>query len=118
ELVKTPKEAVALLERIGGVFADRLGAPGQAAAIWQEILALDPQHGKALRTLRELLAQAQDWAGLEQLYGKLGQDDELVDALVVIADRSDDRKARAAIMERAALLAQRRGKASKRSDAA
>jgi tetratricopeptide (TPR) repeat protein len=117
-LAGTPKEAVALLERIGGVFADRLGAPGQAAAIWQEILALDPNHGKALRTLRELLAQAQDWAGLEELYGKLGQEDELVDALVAIADRSDDRKARTAIMERAALLAQRRGKTSKRSDAA
>jgi tetratricopeptide (TPR) repeat protein len=118
ELAKAPKEAVALLERLGGVFADRLGAPGQAAAIWQEILALDPNHGKALRTLRELLAQAQDWDGLEQLYGKLGQDDELVDALVVIADRSDDRRARAAIMERAALLAQRRSKTAKRGDGA
>jgi tetratricopeptide (TPR) repeat protein len=117
ELARTNKEAVTLLERLGAVFADRLAAPAQAAAIWQEILALDPQHGKALRTLRELLAQAQDWEGLEKLYGQLGQDDELVDALVVIADRSDDRKARAAMMERAALLAQRRAKTAKRSDA-
>jgi tetratricopeptide (TPR) repeat protein len=117
ELVSRPVDAVHLLERLGAVFADRLGAPGHAAAIWQEILELDPQHGKALRTLRELLAHAQDWDGLEKLYARLGQEDELVDALVAIADRGDDRRTRAAIMERAAKLAKARVAGAKRADA-
>ncbi len=105
----TPAEAIALLEKIGAILADRVGAPAQAASVWQEILGLDPNHGKALRTLRELLAAARDWDGLEALYARLGHEDELVEALMAIADRTDDRAARAALYERAATAAQRRG---------
>ena len=90
------KDAIALLEKLGQVYSDRLGAPQQAAAAWKEVLDIEPNHAKALRTLRELYAMAGDFAGLEQLYAKLGQEDELVEALLAIADRLDAKAAAAA----------------------
>ncbi len=104
----TPAEAVSLLEKLGALLADRVGAPAQAAEVFAEILKLDPAHTRALRTLRELYAAAGDYDGLERLYGELGQWDELVDALGTIADRLDDRPARLAVLARAAAIAQRR----------
>jgi tetratricopeptide (TPR) repeat protein len=114
--VTTAAQAVPILERLGALFADRVGAPAQAASVLREILDLDATHGKALRTLRELYAQAADYDGLEQLYGGLGQWDELIDALVGIADRMDDRATRLAVLERAAAVAQRRIEESGRLD--
>lgn len=105
----SPAEAVALLEKQGALLADRVGAPAQAAAAFAEILRLDPTHGKALRTLRELYAAAGDWDGLERLYGGLEQWDELCDALVALGDRQDDREARLALFRRAAAVAERKG---------
>ncbi|HEX2688657.1 MAG TPA: hypothetical protein VHN14_18675, partial [Kofleriaceae bacterium] len=104
----TGKEAIALLEKLGQVYADRLAAPQQAAAAWQDILEIEPAHAKALRTLRELYANAGDFAGLERLYARLGQQEELVDALLGIADRLEARSARLPLVERAAQLAQQR----------
>ncbi len=105
---RSKAEAVALLEKLGALLADRVGAPAQGAQAFAAILELDPSHGKALRTLRELYAAAGDWDGLERLYGKLGQWDELIDALVAMGDRSDDRAARLALFRRAATVAQTR----------
>ncbi len=102
------KEAIALLEKLGQVYADRLLAPQQAATAWREILEIEPNHAKALRTLRELYAMAGDFAGLEALYAKLGQEDELVEALLAIADRLDAKSARLPLVERAAQLAAKR----------
>ena len=107
------KEAVALLEKHGQIYADRAGAPLQAATAWQKILELEPNHAKALRTLRELYASAGDFAGLEKLYAKLGQEDELVEALLAIADRIDAKDKRLPLVERAAQLAQQRAELAK-----
>ncbi|HUQ07321.1 MAG TPA: hypothetical protein VM261_32740, partial [Kofleriaceae bacterium] len=104
-----PQDAVALLEKQGALLADRVGAPAQAAEAFADILKLDPGHTKALRTLRELYAAAQDWDGLERLYGGLNQWDELSDALVALGDRQDDRTARLALFRRAAAVAEKKG---------
>jgi golgin subfamily B member 1 len=109
----TGKEAIALLEKLGQIYADRLAAPQQAAAAWQDILDIEPAHAKALRTLRELYANAGDFAGLERLYARLGQQEELVDALLGIADRLEAKAARLPLIERAAQLAQQRADAAK-----
>src|SRR5258706_3202271 len=45
------KDAIALYEKLGQVYSDRLGAPQAAAAAWQQILDLEPTPAKALRTL-------------------------------------------------------------------
>ena len=108
---KTPpaaKDAVTLLEKLGQIYTERLQAPAQAAVAWKEILELEPHHAKALRTLRELYAMAGDFVGLEQLYARLGQQEELVDALLAIADRIDGKAQRLPLVERSAHLAQER----------
>jgi len=102
------KEAIQLLEKLGQVYSDRLAAPQQGASAWKEVLDLEPNHAKALRTLRELYAMAGDFVGLEMLYSKLGQEDELVEALLSIADRIESKAARLPLVERAAQLAQKR----------
>ena len=111
------KEAITLLEKLGQVYADRLGAPQQAAGAWQQVLELEPGHAKALRTLRELYALAGDFAGLETLYARLGQEEELVEALLAIADRIDEKAKRLPLVERAAQLAQKRADAAKEEPA-
>ncbi|HEY4242433.1 MAG TPA: tetratricopeptide repeat protein [Kofleriaceae bacterium] len=105
------KDAIALLEKLGQVYAERLAAPQQAAEAWQDVLAIEPGHARALRTLRELYATAGDFAGLERLYAKLGQEEELVDALLGIADRIEAKAQRLPLVERAAQLAQQRADA-------
>lgn len=118
QLARDTKEAVGILERLGAVYSDRLGATAQAAAIWQEILDLDPQHGKALRTLRELYAAAGDYDGLERLYARIGMADDVVEALLGVADRLEGKTTRLPIVERAAVLADKRAAESNRPDAA
>jgi tetratricopeptide (TPR) repeat protein len=105
------KDAIAIYERLGQIYADRLQAPAQAANAWQLILDIEPGHAKALRTLRELYATAGDFNGLEKLYAKLGQEEELVEALLGIADRLDSKAQRLPLVERAAQLAQQRADA-------
>jgi tetratricopeptide (TPR) repeat protein len=113
-----PKEAIALLEKLGQVYADRLAAPQAAADVWQQVIDLDPTHARALRTLRELYATAGDFHGLERLYARLGQEEELVDALLAIADRLESKAQRLPLVERAAQLAQQRADASPAAAAA
>ncbi|MGN6106737.1 MAG: hypothetical protein ACTHU0_16640, partial [Kofleriaceae bacterium] len=106
------REAIAMLEKLGQVYADRIGAPQAAAEAWQQVLELEPGHAKALRTLRELYATAGDFHGLEKLYARLGQEEELVDALLAIADRLESKAQRLPLVERAAQLAQQRADAA------
>lgn len=111
------KEVITLLEKLGQIFADRIGSPALAAAQWQRVLDLEPGHAKALRTLRELYATAGDFAGLEKLYARLGQEGELVEALLAIADRMDAKAQRLPLVERAAQLAQHHAESSKEGPA-
>jgi tetratricopeptide (TPR) repeat protein len=114
-LLKDPekkKETIALLEKLGQVYADRLSAPQAGANVWQQVLELDPNHARGLRTLRELYAMAGDFAGLEKLYARLGQEEELVEALLGIADRLEAKQQRLPLVERAAQIAQQRAEAA------
>ena len=107
-----PKEAIALLEKLGQIYSDRLAAPKAAAEVWTQVLDHEPAHARALRTLRELYATAGDFHGLERLYARLGQEEELVDALLAIADRLEGKAQRLPLVERAAQLAQQRADAA------
>lgn len=100
-----PRAASAILERLGTLYAERLGAAAQAAAAFQEILTIQPGHTKALRVLRELHAQAGDLEALERLYGGLGAWDDLVEVLHGVAERTADNAQKLRVLERAAELA-------------
>ncbi len=100
-----PKATATLLEKLGSVYADKLAAPAQAAAVLRDVLAQNPGNAKALRVLRDLYAQAGDLAALEDMYGSLGQWDELLDVLHGLADRSPDVDRKLEILARIATLA-------------
>lgn len=97
--------AVQILERLGSLLAERLGAPDEAAVVYREILELEPANGRALRTLRELYAHSGSFAELEAMFAELGQWSELVDSLSTIADRVTDHDRKVALLLRAAQIA-------------
>lgn len=107
-LVGDAKIALALQEKIAALWSDRLNAPAQAAAVWRQVLSLEPAHQKALRVLRDLYVAASDYQGMERLYRELGQDDELPEALLNLADRQEDAAQKLFLVERAADFAQAR----------
>jgi golgin subfamily B member 1 len=96
---------IANLERLGAIFADKLAAPQHAMGPLRAILEIEPNHPKALRSLRQLHAAAGDSRALEELYGGLGQWDELVDALSSMADRAGSREQQLHLLIRAAEIA-------------
>jgi tetratricopeptide (TPR) repeat protein len=101
------RAAVAVLERLGTLYAEKLEGPQQAAAAFDEVLRLQPGHTKALRVLRELYAQAGDLDALERLYGGLGAWEELIEVWSAVAERSESEK-KLAILQRAAKIAEER----------
>ncbi|MFH0899561.1 MAG: hypothetical protein V2A73_02905, partial [Pseudomonadota bacterium] len=100
-----PKAAVAILERLGTVYAEKLDAPGQAAEVFREILSLQRGHSRAVRVLRDLYAHAGDYDALEELYGSLGAWDDLLEVLHGIVDRLADIAQKMAVLQRIARIA-------------
>ncbi len=100
------KLAVPLLEKIGAIAADKLEAPAQAAEAYQEVLRLVPAHGKSVRVLRDLYAQAGDLDSLERLFAQLNAHDELIEVLHGLVDRTQGNDQKLAILNRIASLAQ------------
>ncbi len=109
------KAQVALLERIGLLYTERLSAPEQAIAAYQEIVKIQPSHQKAMRTLRELYAQGGRFAELEKLYAEQGQWEELCEVLLSVAERVADNALKLQLYFRVAEIAQRELKAPERA---
>jgi len=109
------KNQVVLLERIGTLYAEKLQAPEQAIAAYQEIVRKMPTHPKAMRTLRELFAQGQRWADLEQLYGSQGQWEELCEVLLSAAERVSDGAKRVSLYAKVAEVAEQKLKSPERA---
>ncbi|HEY3359783.1 MAG TPA: tetratricopeptide repeat protein [Polyangia bacterium] len=85
-----PRVQLALCEKLGTIFAERLDAPVKAAEVWRDALKLQPGHPRALRVLRELYAQSGQFEALESLFAASGAWEELVDTLHQVADRADE----------------------------
>ena len=85
-------EAVELLEQLGEIYTNRVRAVENAINVWDDLLTLDPGHGKARAVLRELLVQEQRWEALERLFVARGEYSELAETLTTAADRTDDRE--------------------------
>ncbi|MBI4512241.1 MAG: tetratricopeptide repeat protein [Deltaproteobacteria bacterium] len=95
-----PKAAVAILERLGALYVEKLEAPALAARVFQEILTLNPGHARAIRLLRELHAQAGDLDSLEALYASLGAWDDLFEVLFSVAERASENDKKLSVLER------------------
>lgn len=104
----TDQGRVQLLGKLAGLYQERLRDPKRAAAAYQEILALQPGHPKAIRMLKESFLAAGDFPALERLYESQNDWEGLVESLGVAADRTDDRALRVELSFKAARIYEER----------
>lgn len=97
-------DPIKVLQKLGGVYGDRLEDQAKAAATWKRILEIDPKNGRALRTLREAFLKGEDWDGLHALYADAEDWEGLVDVLGSAAERTDAAETKKELSFRAAKI--------------
>lgn len=93
---------MALLQKLGMVYADRLKDSEATTRTWKRVLEVSPGNNRALRVLRETYMNAGDLDGLEELYSSQNDWEGLVDFLSSAADKTDDPDAKVRMSFRAA----------------
>ncbi len=81
---------LAVLQKLGALYADRLDDQAGAMRTWRRVLELSPGHAKATRVLRDGHLAMGDYDGLELLYGKNDDWEGLVEVLSGAADKTPD----------------------------
>jgi tetratricopeptide (TPR) repeat protein len=89
-LADNDQARLAVLQKLGGVYADRLADQAGAAKTWRRVLEIQPGHPKALRVLRDSCLAANDFDGLEELYASQSDWEGLAEVLSSAADRAAD----------------------------
>ncbi len=84
------KAKLALLQKLGVLYSDRLDDTEASNRAWRRVLELSPGHKRALRVLRQAYVAAADWDGLEELYSSQNDWEGLADCLSSTADRIDE----------------------------
>jgi len=95
---------LAILQKLGTVYSDRLKDAARATDTWKRVLELSPGHAKALRVLREAYVAGGDFDGLEALYASQGDWDGLADFLSSSADKASDADQKIELSFRAAAV--------------
>ncbi len=90
ELTDEPSTKVAVLQKLGTVYAEHLADKKAAVRVWERVLELQPGHHRALRVLRDSLLEASDYDGLERLYASQNDWESLAEVLSNAADRQPD----------------------------
>ncbi|HEX2677090.1 MAG TPA: hypothetical protein VHM19_10635, partial [Polyangiales bacterium] len=93
---------IRVLQKLALLHAERLNDPAGAMQCWRRILAIEPKHGRALRSVRDALLKARDWDGLEALYVGVRDFEGLVDVLSHEADTTTDAELKIALSFRTA----------------
>src|SRR5262249_2012341 len=93
---------LAVLQKLGTVYADHVGDHQGAVRAWRRVLDLQPGHQRALRVLRDSYLLAGDFAGLEELYASQGDWEGLAEVLSNTADRAKDSKTKVELSYKAA----------------
>ena len=81
---------LAILQKLGGVYSDRLQDHAGSLRVWRRVLDLSPGQPKALRIVRESYLAMNDWDGLTGLYATSNDWDGLAEVLSSQADRIVD----------------------------
>ncbi len=90
ELADDPQARLVILQKLGGVYSDRLQDHSGALRVWRRVLDLSPGHAKALRILRESYLAMNDFDGLTDLYASTSDWEGLAEVLSSTADRAAD----------------------------
>jgi tetratricopeptide (TPR) repeat protein len=79
---------LAVLQKLGSVYADRLHDSPMAMSAWRRVLSIQPGHAKALRVLRDSYLGIGDYDGLTELYAENGDWEALAEVLSGAADKT------------------------------
>jgi tetratricopeptide (TPR) repeat protein len=101
-LTEDPAAKLAVLQKLGTVFAERLQDHAGSLRVWRRVLELSPGHTTALRILRESYLAIGDFDGLTELYAQSKDWEGLVEVLSSAADRASDLSAKVDLSFRAA----------------
>ncbi|WP_394820879.1 tetratricopeptide repeat protein [Pendulispora albinea] len=93
---------LAILQKLGSIYADRLHDPKGSMRAWRRVLDLSPGHPKALRVLRDTFLANADYDGLTELYATTEDFEGLAEVLSSAADRTPDPDAKIELSYRAA----------------
>ena len=93
---------IAVLQKLGGVYADRLSDPRRAAGAWRRVLDIRPDHTRAMRVLRDAYLAAGDFDAIAELYGQSEDWEGLAEVLSSAADRTDSTDVKVDLSFRAA----------------
>src|SRR5690606_2627305 len=65
---REPKGQVALLQKLGVLYAEHLNDATSAMSAWKRVLEIEPKHSRAMRVLRDHLLEVEAYDGLTDLY--------------------------------------------------
>jgi tetratricopeptide (TPR) repeat protein/Tfp pilus assembly protein PilF len=98
------KDKLSLLQKLGVLYADKIGDQDKAQGAWRRVLEHEPGHKRALRVLRQSFVSNKDWDGLTQLYSSQDDFEGLADFLSTTADKSKDEADKVTLSFRAATV--------------
>jgi tetratricopeptide (TPR) repeat protein len=106
---------LSILQKLGGVYTDRLHDVEGAKKAWRRVLDLQPGHPKALRVLRDSFVAQGDYDGLTELYETQNDFEGLAEVLSSAADRTTDAGLKVDLSYRAAEVYVQKLKAPERA---
>lgn len=115
ELAREDAARLVILQKLGGVYAERLNDAAGALRTWRRVLDLSPGHAKATRILRDSYVSLGDYDGLTELYAQTSDWDGLVEVLSGAADRVSDPEVKVELSFRAAEVYEERLNAPERA---
>ncbi|HKP59235.1 MAG TPA: tetratricopeptide repeat protein [Polyangiales bacterium] len=116
ELAATPADRIAVLQKLGNVYSDKLQNDAGALQAYQRLLELDPNDRRAQEQLKKRWIATGAWDELEQFYTQTDKLDELIRTLERAADTSTSEVAeRIALQFRIARLWQEKKQAPDRA---
>lgn len=105
ESISDEKELAQALQKLGMLYADKIGDDEGAMRAFQQLLALDPNDRRAQEQLKKRYIALQRWDELEDFYATTEKWDELIRVLEREADNKDlSDEERIALLFRAARL--------------
>ena len=81
---------IELLQRMGVIFNERLGRPDDAIAVWQTVLAVDPEASRVRRMLKDAYVAQGAWESLETLYAEANDWAGLAETLSQASEAAGD----------------------------
>ncbi len=106
---------IAVLQKLGAVYQERLNDPRRAAGAWRRVLEVRPGHSRALRVLRDAYLAAEDYDAISELYGQTQDWEGLAEVLSGAADRVTDSNTKVELSYRVADVFEKRLNAPERA---